>query len=219
MLTDLFRYLPHLSYGLSAISFAVRDVFWLRCLSIAASTTQIVYESNVEHGRVITICWHSVFITIHLYRILRMVLGERAVRFTAEERELYETVFRNFTKLEFMKLLKAGAWRTIEPGGEEAVLCREGSPIDRVMFIARGAADVQAGGRSVAQLRAGQLIGEMSFVTGEPASATVTVTEPMRVIVWRKEDLRSLRTRNPSLRFAMDAVIGADLSQKLKRGG
>jgi len=214
----LFQYLPHLSYGLTAVSFAVRDVFWLRCLSIAGSLTQIIYELNAEHGRMITVGWHTIFICIHLYRIMRMVLGERAVKFTADERELYGTLFRNFTKLEFMKLMRAGQWKMAEPDSETAVLAREGRTLDSVMLIFHGMADVQVGGKTVAQLRDGQLIGEMSFLTGEPASATVVATQPTRYLAWKKDDLRMLRTRNPSLRFAMDAVIGTDLSRKLKQG-
>lgn len=217
MLAQLLSYLPHLSFGLTALSFAVRDVLWLRCMSITASLTQIIYELTTEHGRAITIEWHLLFIAIHLYRIIRIVLGERAVRFNDDERELQETIFRNFTKLEFMKLLRAGMWKSVEPGTPDAVLSIEGRPLESIMLIVHGMADVQCGGTTVAQLRDGQLIGEMSFLTGEPASATVTVTQPTRYLAWKKDDLRKLRQRNPSLRFAMDTVIGTDLSRKLRR--
>jgi hypothetical protein len=217
MLTDLLRFLPHVFYGLTALSFAVRDVVWLRCLSIGASSLQIAYELLKPEGRMVTVTWHSLFIGIHVYRIIRIVLGERAVRFSEDERELHETIFRNFTKLEFMKLLRAGAWKDAEPGTPDAMLSCEGQPLDHVMLIVQGMADVQCTGKTVAQLRDGQLIGEMSFLTGEPASATVTVTQPTRYLAWRKDELKALRTRNPSLRFAMDTVIGTDLSRKLNR--
>ena len=65
-------------------------------------------------------------------------------------------------------------------------------------------------------MRDGQFIGEMSFVTGQTASATVTATEPTRCLIWKIDRLGQLLQRNPSLKYGMLAVMGADMSRKLR---
>lgn len=204
--------LSHISYAIGALSFALRDVFYLRCVAMVSSAVMVTAHLVGGMYAAPAVVWHSLFVLIHGTRVMMMVYGERAARFTAEERELHETLFRSFTKLEFMKLLRAGRWGTAEPG---SVLTREGEKVERVLLISHGLAAVHVGGRQVAELRDGQLVGEMSFVTGEPATATVLVREPTRYLAWSQPELRGLLNRNPSMRFAMDQALSREITRKL----
>ncbi len=206
--------LNHIGYAILALSFVMLDLFWLRCISVASCGVMIVSELSVGHYESAKTLWSLLFIAINGWRLYLMVIGERAVRFSEEERELYETIFRNFTKLEFMKLLRAGQWATASPG---QTLTIQGQPVPAVMLISSGLAEVLIGGRKAARLGDGQLVGEMSFITGQPASATVTALEPTRYLAWPKESLRKLLHRNPAMRFAMSHVMGTEVTQKLIR--
>jgi hypothetical protein len=210
--------LPHVAFSLVAVSYAVRDIVWLRCLAMVASAVAIAYEGQQwitghEH-RIPSVLWHSIFLAINAYQVWVLVYGERHVRFTDEERVLYETTFRPLTRLEFLRLLRLGRWEESAAG---VVLAEQGRRLEDVMLVHSGRAVVEDAGRAKAQVRPGQFIGEMSFVTGEPASATVRVTEPARCLCWRQEDLRGMLARNPSIRFALASVLGVDLSRKLRR--
>lgn len=207
-------HLNHVHYALGALAFAVRDIFYLRCISIAASLTVIFYSLTVVESWIAPVAWHCFFIAVNGTRVALLVYGERMAKFTEDERELYETLFRGFTKLEFMKLLRQGAWKRAKPG---TVLARESQELAEVMLISNGILKVEAEGKEVAEVRDGQFIGEMSFLTGEAASATVTVVEPTKYLAWRKGDLADLLDRNPSMRFAIDKVFGVDLSRKLRK--
>jgi CRP/FNR family transcriptional regulator, cyclic AMP receptor protein len=59
------------------------------------------------------------------------------------------------------------------------VLIHEGVPISSVLVVLQGTASVTlGGGREVARIGAGEVLGEMSMIDNRPPSATVTAVEP-----------------------------------------
>jgi CRP-like cAMP-binding protein len=83
------------------------------------------------------------------------------------------------------------------------------------MLIYNGLAAVETNGEEVAKLKDGNFIGELSFITGGAASATVRAMLPTRYVSWPKEAISKLLNRNPSMRFAMQSILSTDLSKKL----
>jgi NTE family protein len=70
------------------------------------------------------------------------------------------------------------------------VICRQGEPGDSLFVIRSGLAQVideAAGSRTVARLRRGEMVGEMSLVTGEARSATVVANVPTEVLELDRE--------------------------------
>ena len=70
-------------------------------------------------------------------------------------------------------LVAAGTRKRIPRG---TVLIHEGIPFDAVYFVLDGTFGVSVaalGGREIAQLKCGEIVGEMSFVDSRPPSATV----------------------------------------------
>ena len=58
-------------------------------------------------------------------------------------------------------------------------MIREGVPLASVLVVLQGLASVTlAGGREVARIGAGEVLGEMSMIDNRPPSATVTAVEP-----------------------------------------
>tara|TARA_B100000949_G_scaffold139627_1_gene122724 strand:+ start:47 stop:697 length:651 start_codon:yes stop_codon:yes gene_type:complete len=203
--------LGHLAYTLILCSFLVRDIFWLRTLSVTASLSFIAF--SMSRGIYLQVYWNIAFITINASHIVWIIYENRGVKFTEDEQELFETVFRNFSPVEFLKLLRQGTWLHASAGDTLAV---QGENLGRIMLVFHGVADVSIDEGKVAEVKDGEFIGEMSFLTEEEASATVTATEPTRYLAWNKQQLRKFLNRNPSLRFAMQGVLGVDVSKKLK---
>jgi CRP-like cAMP-binding protein len=83
------------------------------------------------------------------------------------------------------------------------------------MLIYNGLVAVETNGQEVARLKDGNFIGELSFITGGEASATVKAILPTRYVSWPKEAVSQLLNRNPSMRFAMQSILSTDLSKKL----
>ena len=67
----------------------------------------------------------------------------------------------------------------------------------------------------IAQLTDNSFIGEMSFVSGKPASATVTATGRVRLLEWPRARLSALLDRSPEIRIAFQSILGVDMAAKL----
>jgi hypothetical protein len=203
----------HASFGLTAISFYVRDMIVLRGLAIIAGLVGIIYNYGVAAGPLwLVIFWLSVFIAINAVRIAGLFLERRAVKFSEEETELFETVFQNFSPVEFMKLMRIGQWRSAEKG---EYLAEQGHDIGDLKLLYNGEVVVDRDGAEIGRAKDGAMIGEISFIQGGGATATVTVERPSRYIAWPETDLRKLLHRNPAMDVAMKHVFSIDLMRKL----
>ena len=205
--------LLHLSYFLSAISFYVRDILILRVMAVVSSLVGLIYQFllPIEPSWNV-VAWLSLFTLINASRIIGLWIERRRVSLTEEEQELYEVVFSKFTAVEFMKLLRLGHWHTAEPG---QVIAEQGAALDELKLISNGEVAILKNDVEVDRSRDGALIGEMSFISGGPATATVRCERRTRFLSWDKDDLRNLLKRNPTMDIAMTSVFSQDLTRKL----
>src|SRR5882724_13012177 len=212
---NYFVFATHLASILTLLAYLVRDILWLRLLTIAASLAGIIFNYYVPATPLwAVIYWNVIFIAINAVQIGIIIKERSGVHFSEEEKELYETLFQNFAPFEFMKLLRLGKWLEARKG---QALTVEAEPLHSVMLIYNGLVSVEAGGRQIGQMKDGSLLGEVSFITEGAATATVRALEPTRYLSWSKQDLRRLLSRNPSMKFAMDTVFSKELSKKLAR--
>jgi hypothetical protein len=203
----------HISFGLAALSFFVRDMILLRSLAIASGVVGVFFNYLVSFGPMwIPIMWLTVFICINSYRIIGIFLEKRSISFTDEELELYETVFQNFSSLEFMKLMRIAEWRSANIGYKFA---EQGEVLTGLSLLFNGEVAIERNGKQLGLGRDGSMIGEMSFIKGGSANATVLANCECRYVYWPKGNLKALLTRNPSLDVAMKHVFSLDLTRKL----
>jgi hypothetical protein len=208
-----FQALGHLSFLLAATSFLLRDILLLRLFAVVASLAGIAFAyGGLPTTNWIVIAWQGVFIAINASWSVRLVRERRGVRFSEEEKELFQTVFRAFAPVEFMKLLRLARWADAGPGG---VLATAGEALPDLMLVYNGAVEVALADGTRRRLKDGVFIGELSWLRGGTASATVTAVEPTRYLAWSKAALQGLLARNPSMRAAMQTVISEDLTRKL----
>jgi CRP-like cAMP-binding protein len=76
--------------------------------------------------------------------------------------------------------LAAFATETSVPLGD--LLVREGEFSTELIAIEEGTADVLRGGKRIATLAAGDVVGEIGLLRREPRNADVVATSPMRVL-------------------------------------
>jgi hypothetical protein len=213
MTITFFDIVGHLSFGLTALSFLMRDILLLRILSIVSGVLGIGYNFFLPEGPLwLVIFWLFVFLLINLARIVMLYLERRGVSFTDEERELYQTLFRNFAPVEFMKVMRLAHWRDSTEG---ELLATENSPLDELKLIFNGEVAVERQGHEIARAKDGTFIGEMSYIRGGDATATVRTVRPTRYLSWPQDELRKLLKRNPTMDVAMGTVFHMDLTQKL----
>lgn len=70
------------------------------------------------------------------------------------------------------------------------VLVREGQPLDSLFVVLDGELRVSAGGKPIATLYAGEVVGEISLVDSRLPLATVTAAGPARLLAVPKDGLR-----------------------------
>lgn len=189
------------------------DILILRAVAVASGLVGIAYNYFIPFGPLwLVIFWLAVFIIINGFRIVGIIVEHRAIDLSDEERELHETVFQGFSPVEFMKLMRAGEWITTEGG---YCFARQGRELDGLTLLYNGEVAIERNGEEIGRVKDGSMIGEISFLQGGAATASVTATRPCRYVVWSKDGLRQLLKRNPSMDIAMKHVFSMDLTRKL----
>ena len=205
----------HLASILTMAAYLLKDILWLRLLTILSCVAGIAFNYFVPATPLWSVIyWNLLFAAINIVQIGILIRERTGIHFTEEEKELHDTLFKNFAPFEFMKLMRIAKWLEAKQG---EVLAVEKKSLNAVMLIYNGLVGVEADGKELAQLKDGNFIGEVSFITGGAATATVRALQPTRYIAWPKDAITKLLNRNPSMRFAMQSMLSTDLTKKLMR--
>ncbi len=199
----------HLAFGLIAFSFIVKDILYLRLVSILASLFSVFYNWVIPVEPMwIPIGWNFVFVALNLYHIAVLMYEKRPVKMNDKNTELYETLFKDMTPVEYLKVSKIAEWKTFKSG---EVIIKEGMTVKDLHLIYNGTVDVIVKDDTVAELKDGQFVGEMSFLTEKPATATCKVKHDAELLVWRQREFKELLKRNPSLYYSIQSLLSAQL--------
>jgi CRP-like cAMP-binding protein len=90
-----------------------------------------------------------------------------------------------------------------------AALTVEGQTGREAMWILDGTAIVSRDDEIIAELGAGDLVGERSVLTGEPRNATVMTTSGVTALVFSSAEFRSLVQQNGQLAADIDKLIAS----------
>ena len=205
----------HLASILTMAAYLLKDILWLRLLTILSCFAGIAFNYFVPATPLWSVIyWNVLFAAINIVQIAIIIRERTGIHFTEEEKELHDTLFKNFAPFEFMKLMRIAKWLEAKQG---EVLAVEKETLNAVMLIYNGLVAVETNGKEVVRLRDGNFIGEVSFITGGTATATVRALQPTRYIAWPKDAINKLLNRNPTMRLAMQSMLSTDLSKKLMR--
>lgn len=203
----------HLAFGLIAFSFLVKDILWLRVVSVVASLFSILYNYTIPADPMwLAINWNIVFVLVNVYHIAVIIYEKRPIKMKVKDKELYEALFKELSPVEYLKVTKIAKWKKFKSG---VPLIKEGADVKSLILIYNGTIDVAVKGAKVAELRDGQFVGEMSFLTERPATATCIAKHDCECLVWRQPEFKSLLKRNPSLYFSIQSLLSAQVSDAL----
>ena len=210
---DIATIVGHLAFGLIAFSYLVKDIMYLRILSIVASLFGMFFNYTVPTEPLwLPIGWNAIFVMVNIYHISVLLYEKRPVQMDDKNTELYNTLFKELTPVEYLKISKAACWKNYEPND---VLIRQQHLVPDLILIYNGTIDVEVDGNKVAELRDGQFVGEMSFLTEKSATATCVVKHPTECLVWKQQEFKDLLKRNPSLYFTIQSLLSAQVSSNL----
>lgn len=106
------------------------------------------------------------------------------------------SIFSELSKKELKAIERLMSTISVREG---RVLTTQGKPGREFLIIEDGTARVEIDGRTVAHLGPGDFVGELSLITGEPRSATVTATSEMNIRVLNRREFNSLLDESPQV--------------------
>ena len=207
---NLFAHLSYIFLITSMMMRRIRDLRILALLSGLAAMAHYVLRTQDNASLV----WEAIFVLANAAQLVLLLYRSRRSTMLPEERALMQDVLRVEEPAQQRRLLDLVSWRDVAVG---EVLMRQGEAHPPLIYIASGAAGIEADGRLVGVCGAGDFLGEMSLVTGEAASATVAVTNPMRVARFDRDALSRLSSAMPELARAFDHALNRGLAAKILR--
>ena len=145
------------------------------------------------------------------YIVKNLVLVAAAIVIGGRIRHRMQGLMR-FAPDELTALMHQGQWGVAQPGTK---LVEQGQELDRVYFVHSGRFAVKIDDKQIAERKGGQFVGEISFLTGSAASATIEVLSTTRYIFWDHAHLQELVEQEPALYHAMLSSMNLDLISKL----
>lgn len=210
---DPAHFLTHLPYALLVISMMMNDMGWLRAIAICAGVIRIINRSWIQVDPII-VFWEVIFVAVNVIQLAILWWYAKRHRFTGDEQRFASIMPASIERRTVRRLLRLARLRHIDAGEQ---LTAEGKSVHELMFIADGVAQVEKGGRIVGVCGPGDFLGEMSFVSGSPASATTVAARPMRYLSFDQNKLRAAVANDSELRQALDASLNANLVVKLAK--
>ena len=208
----MFEWFIHISNVIYLASYSVRDILWLRVLTVVGALTLIPYYATRGADLSYAILWNLVFTAINLYQIAAILHARRPARLSEQEEALHQLALAGITRHQFRVLLRLGQWHHSEA---ETLLIRQGEPTEELYLLGSGTALVKVDERTVSVLGPGSFVGEVDFLTGGPPVAEVRSAEPITYLTWKKSELTHALGRDPQLREAFNSILTTNVAHKL----
>lgn len=179
-------------------------------LNIAAAGTVLI--SLTTQFNLTSVLIQVMWVIISLLGIARLIIVRYSAPYSSDEQALVDAAFPDVPKEVVRGFLSAGTWMDGEDG---EILTVQSEPVGELVFLVSGRGEVVIGGSSVGMIGDGVFIGELTALTGAPATATVTLRGPSRYFSMSSRKLRHLAKRNQRLGAALERAFAADVSRKL----
>jgi cyclic nucleotide-binding protein len=206
------RLIAELPFLLLILAMLQGRVNRLRAVVAAAAAAGLAYALLIAE-QPLAAFWWGLLLAVNLLLLARRLHRNRSVRFTAEEEGMAAALLSGLSPVRARHLLDQGFWLSGKAGD---VLTREEEPVSHLFYLAAGEARVTSHNRQVGTCRAGDLIGEVTVLSGDQASATVTLAGPARFWCAPANVLRPYLDAHDDVRRALEQGFAASLRAKLR---
>ncbi|MBG1231284.1 Crp/Fnr family transcriptional regulator [Aestuariivirga litoralis] len=203
----------HLSFLVLAVSYFTTKMMWLRVAACVGLTLEIIYFSLTRQALTTGLPWDIIFVLINLYEIILLIQQRAQTKLPAQDAVMLRRAFDGLDDPQIAKLLKAADWRVVEVGD---VITRQDAPVDALYFVLHGRAKVEVDGNTVAHLNDGAFIGEIAYLTGNAATAKVTIEEKGRLLAFSRVRIAKVTAGDKQISGILFQVLGRDLAQKMR---
>lgn len=212
----IFDLLAFVTFSINAFSYVMRDIKWLRIITIVAMAGDLVVYYNIRAGSPLWVQFgmSALIIVINLVQLYVLWREKQSRQFEGDAGWLYQNVFGPLTPGEFSRVLKSGQWTHLKQG--EFVL-HKGGVVDQVGFVVHGRLDATWGDTLLNSVPPGGLVGEISYLTHNHASANVTAGTDTLMFTLTHATLNRIKSERPELHTKLMYVLGREVAQKLAK--
>lgn len=157
--------------------------------------------------------WSAALLALCLVMAGRGLWVNAMAGFSDDEKAMYEALFSELPRSRARHLFDQGLWLTGKAGD---TLTYEGALVSHLYYLAEGEARVLSQGQQVGLCHPGDLIGELTVLSGENASATVILETPARFWCAPAEDLRPYVEAHEDVRRALEHGFATVMKAKLR---
>ena len=152
------------------------------------------------------------FIVLSLFGMARVLLATRLARFSKEETAFLHAKVPDLQPHLARKLLDAGDWVDVDSGTS---LADQGKLLNHLTFLANGEAQICVDDHFIGKRQGPTFIGELSFFSGTPATASVAAAVQSRCLVLCATALKKKMQRYPEIRMALAASFSENTRETL----
>lgn len=155
----------------------------------------------------------ALVVIVGLVQSLGGVIADGRAELSEDEESFASGPLAGLGRAEVRRFLDQGMWVAGRTGD---VLTREGDPVGALTWLASGSAEVIAHGAQVGTVGPGQLVGEATILSTEPATATVRLTEDAHFWCAPAKALTAYLAAQPRTRAALERGFSISLKDKLR---
>jgi len=201
----------HIALLFQCAGFMIRDELWLRLLVLIGSGFYVLYYFFFPALPLWDAIYASAILALINLTLIIIIIRERTL-FDMNSREtgLFNS-FGTLTPGQFRRLIRKGSWRTAKG---DVVLTTENIRPEHIYYIVSGKVKATKG-KTKFSLEGEKFIGEVGFLMGAPASATVVAPVGTVYVEWKAADLRRLMNKSVPFENAVIALFNYDLARKV----
>ena len=205
-------YLFFLANILYCCAYVIREILWLRVLTVVGALCTFPYFIFQEEVLYSALLWQSAFALINIINIGYLLWERKPAQMSPEARRLHSLVFRDFTSRNVVRLLNLAEWHTGQPG---ELLVEQDCKIDKLYLVYTGLLIATADGDFKRHIRDGEFVGELSYILRQKTTADVTFVHETKYISWDRQALEAYLNKHAELRPIFRNLLSYDVAGKL----
>lgn len=216
-MTDLINYLMgpvtfvHLATLCYVLGLITRKELRLRLFILAGTGCYIIYYYFITDTPLWEAIGTSVLIGVANLIVIYGIMRERSTFGMSDEMKALYVHFPNFYPGQFRKLMAIGQ---IIDQGPHTVLLKQGETPTH-LYLTASDGFMLTRNTQHAELGAGNFLGEISFLLGGDATATVMATPGCRYVCWEVTKLHQMMESAPRMANAISVLLNKDIARKL----
>ncbi len=138
LILDRNQILLHAANVLYLISYSLRDILWLRIVTVLAILMMLPYYWAycwLTQQDLSPFVWNIIFAVINMVRIQLLIAERRPPRLSDREKRLHQLAFARLEPREMLKLLSLAEWKNVAAGEE---LAPENVELEHLILVYSG---------------------------------------------------------------------------------